>query len=169
MRHFTLIIIASTLSLVGGCNENAASSSKPRPDVTVDADKPLIRWLRFVGTNDDYGILVNGQRGYLDQEGGSARKVEVPPEKVIALIEDFYGIPGIESFRGKKSDDRQSALQYLVVVFDEAEGRYSEENVDYVIPKDSVETGSPFHRWLKNIEALRNQANSEQPVTPNSP
>ena len=89
-------------------------------------------------------------------------KVEVPPEKVIALIDDFYGIPGIESFRGKKSDNRQSALQYLIVVYDEAEGRYSEETVDYVIPKDSIESGSPFHRWLKNMEALRNQANSEQ-------
>lgn len=163
MRHFTLIIIAAAIPLLGGCNEKAAHSSPPAaPEVKVHADKPLIRSFRFVGTHDDYGIELNGQQGFLHQEGDGRKLMEVPAEKVIALIEGFYGIPDIESFRGKKSDNRQSALQYLVAVYDEAEGRYSEEYVDYVIPKDSIESGSPFHRWLKGMEALRSQANSQQ-------
>ncbi len=160
MRYLSLILTTSALLLVGGCQEKSDVVLPPaRAEAISDKEKPIIRSFRFVGTNDNYGIELNGGRGFLRQDGGGESQVEVPSEKVSALIEDFYGIPDIENFRGKKSDNRQAALQHLVAVYDEAMGHGRDEYVDYVIPKDSVASGSPLYLWLQGMEALKNEVN----------
>lgn len=166
MHHFTMILIATVFILVGGCTKKAdAPARSVAPEVTVDAAKLPIRWLRFIGPNDDFNLVLNGQRGCLRRGGENVDWVEVPPDRVNALIEDFYGIPGIDSFRDGKADGRQTALQ-VILVLDEAEGRYSEQTVHYAIPTDLIVAGSPLHRWVKNMESFNNQAYSKHAAPP---
>lgn len=122
----------------------------------VMPEKPLIRVLRFVGGDDDYGIEVNGNEGFLRQDDG-AKRPGISFERAAGLLEEFYAIPGIEGYRGKKSDNRQSAIHYLIFVYDEVPSRYVEETVDYVIPKAEVKEGSPTAVWLEKMRRLREE------------
>lgn len=80
----------------------------------------------------------------------------------LSLLEGFYAIPRIGEYRGKKSDDRQTSIQYLVVIHDEMPEHYSDEWVDYVIPKDSVVLHPELNAWFENMRAAKKLADEKQ-------
>ncbi len=128
----------------------------------VESEKPMIRTIRFNDTNGKIGVELNGDRAYLRQDSVEHKRTEIPYRDGLNLLEEFYAIPRIEEYRGKKSDDRQTSIQYLVVVYDEMPERYSEDWVDYVIPKDSVTLHPELNAWFENMRATKRIAEAEQ-------
>ena len=87
--------------------------------------------------------------------------MEISYSNGLSLLEGFYAIPRIEEYRGKESDDRQTSVQYLVVVYDEMPEHYSTDWVDYVIPKDIVALHPELNAWFENMRATKKQAEAE--------
>ena len=151
------LILLLAVAVFAGCQKKPVTTTAGSGGaVGVSQEKPLIRVLRFVGGEDDYGIEVNGNEGFLRQDDG-AKRPGISFERAAGLLEEFYAIPGIEGYRGKKSDNRQSAIHHLIFVYDEVPSRYEEETVDYVIPKAEVREGSPTAVWLEKMRRLREE------------
>jgi len=68
-------------------------------------------------------------------------------------------------YRGKKSDNRQTSIQYLVVIYDEMPQHSSDDWVDYVIPKDSVALNPELKAWFEDMRTTQKQADAEQAGT----
>jgi len=111
----------------------------------------MVRSIRFYGTDHDIGIELNGDRAFYHRESPENAKVQIPYEEGLALLEDFYALPRINEYRGKKSDDRQTSTHHLITIYDEKPEHYSKEWVDYLIPKDSAEGFPEFESWMKRI------------------
>ena len=157
-----LILSFGVLSLVG-CERQAkevAEASSVSSEVKLE--KPMIRTISFNDTNGDIGVELNGDRAFLRQDSPEHKRTEIPYHNGLSLLEGFYAIPRIEEYRGKKSDDCQTSIQYLVVIYDEMPEHYSEEWVDYVIPKDSVELHPELNAWFEDMRAAKELADAEQ-------
>lgn len=117
----------------------------------VEPEKVMIRYIRFNDKDGNFGVELNGDRAYLRQESEEHKRTEIPFRDGLSLLEGFYAIPRIEEFRGKKSDNRKTSSHYLVFVYDEIPERYSEDWVDYVIPKDRVALHPELGAWFENM------------------
>ena len=140
-----------------------------KPSVTggVESKKPLIRTISFNDTNCDVGVELNGDRAFMRQDKVEPKRIEIPYQDGLKLLEGFYAIPRIGEYLGKESDDRRTALQYLVVIYDEMPEHYSKEWVDYVIPKDSVALHPELNAWFENMRTTQKQAVTEQAMDGN--
>jgi hypothetical protein len=160
-----LILAFGVLSLVG-CERQAkelAEASSVSSEVEVG--KPMIRTISFNDTDSDIGVEINGDRAFLRQDSLEHKRTEIPYLDGLSLLEGFYAIPRIEEYRGKKRDDRQTSIQYLMVIYDEMPEHYSEEWVDYVIPKNSVELHPELNAWFENMRTTKERADAEQAST----
>ena len=126
------------------------------------AKRPMIRWIRFYGTDQDYGIELNGEQAFLRQESIEPNRIEISYEKGLKLLEDFYSLPRIETYRGKDTDNRQTSIHYLVNIFDEMPQRYSEDWVDYVFVKDELDSFPELKEWFGRMKSTQTLANAEQ-------
>jgi hypothetical protein len=131
----------------------------------VEAEKSMIRYIHFNDTDGDIGVEINGDRAFLRQDSVGHKRTEIPYRDGLSLLEGFYAIPRIEEYRGKKSDDRQTSIQYLVVIYDEMPEHYSEEWVDYVIPNNSVELHPELNAWFESMRTTKEIADAEQAGT----
>jgi hypothetical protein len=157
---------ALSLTLVIACLfscERKTTEAKETISVNdrVESEKPMIRYIRFNDSDGNLGVELNGDRAYLRQDSVEHKRTEIPFRDGLSLLEGFYAIPRIEEFRGKKSDDRQTSIQYLVFVYDEMPERYSEDWVDYVIPKDSVALHPELGAWFENMRTTEKIAEAE--------
>ncbi|WP_379713232.1 hypothetical protein [Haloferula chungangensis] len=121
----------------------------------------MIRSISFNDRNGDIGVELNGDRAFLRQDSPEHTRAEIPYHDGLNLLEGFYDIPRIEEYRGKKSDNRQTSIQYLVVIYDEMPQHYSDEWLDYVIPKDSVALNPELNAWFENMRTTKRQADAE--------
>jgi len=164
----TVIFISLLFTFFVGCKEKSEEAEVVTP--AIEGSKaviPMIRAIRFFGTEEDFGIELNGERAFLQQESITPNRIEIPYEHGLELLEDFYSIPGIENYRGKKSDDRQTSVYYLVHIFDEMPQHYSEEWVDYIIPKNKLDSLPRVKEWFDSMYSTQKIANAEQDAAPN--
>ena len=118
----------------------------------------LLRTISFYGTDNDYGIELNGDKAFMRIEPKPIKRIEIPYEDGLQLLEGFYTISGIEDFRGKASDNRQTSLHYLVMTYDQIPERYSEDWVDYVIPKSEVPNHPEIRAWFDKMSQAKEMA-----------
>ncbi|GAA5118760.1 hypothetical protein JIN84_22690 [Luteolibacter yonseiensis] len=153
-----LIPLLIGLSLAACKQEGLDSRAATPVSETRVPEKPMIRSIRSVGTDDAFGVMLNGDRATFSQGSAKSNRINLPYAEGLKILEDFYAIPGIEAYRGKKSDNRQTSIHHLIHVYDEMPERYSEEWVDYVIPKDKVAGNPPLAKWFAAIDTLRERA-----------
>ena len=163
MRTLTLLLAAA---LLAGCQKkNTTTASKAAPIAEEAPErKPLIRSLIYSATDETYMVTVNGDKGDFQLDKWKVKErinEEIPFATASGLIEDFYAIRGIEDYRGKHSDNRQTAIHHLIMIYDERPDRYSEDTVDYVIPKKGVEPESPLGQWLERLWTLRDEVKAK--------
>lgn len=157
-----LILSFGVLFLVG-CERRAKEGAEAGSvSSEVKSEKPMIRAISLNDTNGKIGVELNGDRAFLRQDSPEHKRTEIPYRDGLRLLEGFYAIPGIEEYRGKKSEDRKTSIQYLVAIYDEMPERYYEEWVDYVIPKDSVERHPELNAWFEDMRATQELADVEE-------
>ena len=134
---------------------NTQTETNNQPD--TETEKTLLRYITFYGSDDDYGIELNDDQAFLKCDKPKKTKIEIDFNEAFQLIEEFYEINRIEAFKGTDKDDRQTSLQYLINIYDERPNRYSDDWVDYVIPKDQVANNKDLDIWLNRMQDLRNK------------
>jgi len=122
----------------------------------------MIRTISFNDASGKIGVELNGDRAFLRRDTPERQRTEIPYADGLKLLEGFYAISGVEAYRGKDTDDRQTSIQYLVNIYDEMPERYSDEWVDYVIPKDSISINSELETWFENMRTEHRQINKKQ-------
>ena len=122
----------------------------------------MIRTISFNDESGEIGVEINGESAFLRRDAPEQQRTEIPYADGLQLLEGFYATSGVEEYRGKESDNRQTSIQYLVNIYDEARERYSEEWVDYVIPKDGVSINSELIKWFENMRTTHEQLNEKQ-------
>jgi hypothetical protein len=167
MRAALILTLIGALTV--GCEQQPkVDDSNNTAPASPKSEKPMIRSIGFNGDKEDFGIQLNGKHAFLRIETKPRKRIEIPYDEGLRLLETFYGISGIEEYRGKKSDDRQTSIHYLVDIHDEMPARYSEEWVDYVIPKDKVPLHPEINKWFQAMNAAKTsaeQAGTGQPAT----
>ena len=160
MRNALTLTLA--VALLFSCERQTRDATKTiYVNDGVESEKSVIRTILFNDTNGNIGVEINGDRAYLRQDSIEHKRTEIPYRDGLNLLEGFYAIPRIEEYRGKKSDDRQTSIQYLVVVYDEEPQHYSEYWVDYVIPKNSVALHPELNAWFENMRTTKKLADAE--------
>ena len=160
MRSLLLYAIIS-ISLVACKQTKENRIVEATPAETEKTERPIIRWIRFYGTDDSYGVELNGERAFYRAR---EHRAPVAYERGLALLEDFYGIPGIANYLGRADTVRNTDDSFLITIFDELPQHYSEEWVDYVIPKGNVALDNGLDNWFSAMAALK----AEQAVPPKS-
>lgn len=167
-RMKTALILSLLVTMFVGCKEHSKNAPlKEGGPNAAKLAKPLIRDISINSDTQRFGIELNGDKAFYRLEAEIPERKEIPYRDGLKLIEGFYGIPGIEEFRGQKSDNRQTSIHYLVNIYDEMPERYSKELVDYVIPKDRVAFHSEIREWFESMQAANKLA--EQAAAPNGP
>jgi hypothetical protein len=153
------LFLSLIVTFLMGCKQRSKevdiSNSAPE---SAELKKPMIRSIDFNGVTGDFGVSLNGDNAYIVVKAKVSKRIEIPHRDGLKLLEGFYGILGIEAYRGNKSDDRQTSIHYLVNIHDEMPGRYSEEWVDYVIPKDRVLLEPTLNTWFESMQRAKEQA-----------
>ena len=129
------------------------------------SERSMIRTISFNDASGKIGVEINGDRAFLRKDTPEHQRTEIPYADGLKLLEGFYAIPGVEAYRGKESDNRQISIHYLVDIYDEMPERYSDEWVDYVIPKDGISTNPELVAWFENMRTTKKQAEAEQAGT----
>ena len=152
MRALFIISLFFVLSSCERSVENTVDSGSEAQ--AKELDKAMIRFISFYGTDDSIGIELNGDRAFLRKKDSAPNRerFEIPYDDGLRLIETFYDISDIEKFRGTESDDRQTSVHHLISVYDENPEYYSEEWIDYVIPKAIVHNYPEIHKWFTDIQ-----------------
>lgn len=159
----TDLIIVITVASLFSCERQSQEATKTTSvSDGVESKKPMIRTISFNDANGEIRVELNGDRAFLRQDSMEHTRAEIPYRDGLNLLEEFYAIPRIEEYRGKESDNRQTSIQYLVVIYDEMPQHYSDEWVDYVIPKDSVALNPELNAWFENMRTTQKQADREQ-------
>ena len=164
----TVLILALALASLFSCERQSKDTTKTS-SVTdgVESKKPMIRTISFNDTDGKIGVELNGDRAFWRQDSIEHTRTEIPYRNGLNLLEGFYAIPRIEEYRRKESDNWQTSIQYLVVIYDEMPEHYSKEWVDYVIPKDSVALHPELNAWFENMRTTQKQAVTEQAMDGN--
>ena len=132
-----------------------------------ESERSMIRTISFNDASGKIGVEINGDRAFLRKDTPEHQRTEIHYADGLKLLEGFYAIPGVGAYRGKKSDNRQTSIHYLVDIYDEMPERYSEEWVDYVIPKNGISTNLELVTWFENMRATKKQAEAEQDAPSN--
>lgn len=161
------IIAYAAFAMLSSCDRSEPTNAHddlPKPKVDK-VGATMLRSIRFYGTDNDFGIELNGSSAFVTIDSQVQSRIEIPYDKGLRLLEDFYAIKRIEEYRGRASDDRQSSIHYLVNIFDMKPDHYSEDWVDYVIPKDRVPQQADLNAWFEAMRETKEEA--EQAATSN--
>jgi hypothetical protein len=166
-----LVALSLSLILFSSCERKQQITKSVSIDNQEEKakKKDLTRSIRFYGTDDDFGVVLGDQEAFLHQSAVSPQQIDISHDIALSLLEDFYAIPSIEEFRGKPSDNRQTSIQYLIQIYDEMPQYYSEDWVDYVIPKDQVALHPKLDKWFQQMHTLREQTNAKQQAVSSTP
>ena len=156
MKLIITSILFSVLSI--GCKEQEEamdSSEDFEAQGQSVAEKHLIRSIRTYGTDDDFGIELNGDRAFLNQDARKPKRREIPFEVGESLVEEFYTISNLESFSGTKIQDQRTDTHLWINVYDEKPEKYSEGWVEYAIPLELMNSDVPIAQWCETLGHLR--------------
>ena len=154
----TALIISLLVTMFVGCKERSTNATvKEVKPAAVELAKPLIRDISINSGSERFGIELNGDRAFFRLQAEVPERKEIPYGEGLRLLEGFYSISGIEEYRGKDSDDRQTSVQYLVNIYDEMPERYSKDWVDYVIPKNEVSANTELQAWFESMQTMKRQ------------
>lgn len=152
----TALILALAIASLCSCERRSKDATLTTSALEgADLKKPMIRTISFNGSNGNFGVELNGDRAFLRQDSIVPKRIEMSYRHGLKLLEEFYAIPGIEEYRGKESDDRETSIQYLVDIYDEMPEYYSDEWVDYIIPKDTVAHHPQLNAWFQNMRTAK--------------
>lgn len=156
MYRYLVILGISACSIFVGCKENPKTGEVT---TTTIGDSPKtrskIRYISLDGTSGKFGLELNGDRAFIRDKSAEEPRAEISYQDGLALLEEFYDIDGIESFRGTSSDNRQTSKQVLITVYDEEPQYYSEDTVDYIFAKEVVTAGTEIGEWVGRMQKLR--------------
>ena len=161
------IIVASVVfaALSFGCKkreEAMDSAASLEPQVQDIPKKHLIRSVRTYGTDDNFGIELNGDRAFLNQDARKPKRREIPFEVGENLVEEFYSIKDLESFSGTKIQNQRTDTHLWINVYDEKPEKYSHDWVAYAIPRELLTSDAAIVQWLKSLDHMRSYQESEQ-------
>jgi hypothetical protein len=168
------IIIASVVfaALSFGCKKREEAmdfAANLVPQVHDVSKKHLIRSIRTYGTHDNFGIELNGDRAFLNQDARKPKRREIPFEVGESLVEEFYSIKELESFSGTKIQNQRTDTHLWINVYDEKPEKYSEDWVAYAIPRELLTSDAPIVQWLKSLDHMRSNQESEQDAASDGP
>ena len=130
------------------------------------SEKHYLRSIRTYGTDDDFGIELNGGRAFLNQDASKPKRREIPFEVGESLVEEFYSIKNLERFSGSKIQDQRTDTHRWINVYDLKPEKYSEDWVAYAIPLELMNSDDPIVQWYKSLDHMRSKQQSEQVVAP---
>lgn len=131
------------------------------PQVQAIAEKPLIRSIRIYGTEDDFGIELNGDQAFLLQEAREPERKKISFEVGEKVVNQFYLVKDLESFNSKKIQQHDTDTHLFINVYDEKPEKYSEEWVAYAIPLELLNSDTPIAVWVKSLDKMRSRQASE--------
>ena len=138
------------------------SAATPEPQVQDVSKKPLIRSIRTFGTGDNFGIELNGDRAFLNQDARQPKRREISFEDGENLLSEFYSIKELESFSGAKIQNKRTDTHLWINVYDEKPEKYSQDWVAYAIPRELLTSDAAIIQWLKSLDDMRSNQASEQ-------
>ncbi|MBK1854754.1 hypothetical protein JO972_07275 [Verrucomicrobiaceae bacterium 5K15] len=161
--------IALTAFLLG-CEKReetvvSAAASEPRTD--GNSRDGYIRVIRTYGTDDNFGIELNGDEAFLRQDAHEPKRREISFSVGEKLVEEFYSIKDLERFSGSKISNQRTDTHLWINVFDERPDKYSEDWVAYAIPNELLDSDVPIAKWVKSLDSMRSDRKSEQDAVSN--
>lgn len=141
-----------------GCEKREATveSAADLGSKTVKSSRAShIRVIRIYGTDDNFGIELNGNQAFITQDAYKPKRREISFSVGEELIEGFYSIKDLESFSSSKISNQNTDTHLWINVFDERPDKYSEDWVAYAIPNELLDSEVPIVKWVKSLDHMR--------------
>lgn len=154
MKVSLVTFIAFTFFVSCGRQEEESAGLNESAKVT-NPERTMIRSINVNTGKERIGIELNGERARLIINPYSKEReyLTIPYCEGLALLEQFYSIKNVKNHLGESSDRLYEASQYIVNIYDDMPGRYSDDWIYYVYPKNESMSDGDFRGWLAAMQS----------------